>query len=156
MGESMKSKITVSIDSEVLEKAKKQMPNISEFFNECLIQYLGLADGIYPTADANDIVNDIGKSQAKLFILNQNYDYEKAKKEVEDEKINRALRKLWNEYRKNMVVDDQQMAEALEVLPVYAERLEDMLDFAYANQDELGLNFTWSKLYELYESEEVE
>lgn len=152
----MKSKITVSIDSEVLEKAKKQMPNISEFFNECLIQYLGLADGIYPTADANDIVNDIGKSQAKLFILNQNYDYEKAKKEVEDEKINRALRKLWNEYRKNMVVDDQQMAEALEVLPVYAERLEDMLDFAYANQDELGLNFTWSKLYELYESEEVE
>lgn len=151
----MKSKITVSIDSEVLEKAKKQMPNISEFFNECLIQYLGLADGIYPTADANDIVNDIGKSQAKLFILNQNYDYEKAKKEVEDEKINRALRKLWNEYRKNMVVDDQQMAEALEVLPVYAERLEDMLDFAYANQDELGLNFTWSKLYELYENEEV-
>ena len=103
----------------------------------------------------NDIVNDIGKSQAKLFILNQNYDYEKAKKEVEDEKINRALRKLWNEYRKNMVVDDQQMAEALEVLPVYAERLEDMLDFAYANQDELGLNFTWSKLYELYENEEV-
>lgn len=152
----MKSKITVSIDSEVLEKAKKQMPNISEFFNECLIQYLGLADGIYPTADANDIVNDIGKSQAKLFILNQNYDYEKAQKDVEEEKINSALRKLWNEYRKNMVVDDQQMAEALEVLPVYAERLEDMLDFAYANQDELGLNFTWSKLYELYESEEVE
>ena len=152
----MKSKITVSIDSEVLEKAKKQMPNISEFFNECLIQYLGLADGIYPTADANDIVNDIGKSQAKLFILNQNYDYEKAQQEVEDEKVNRALRKLWNEYRKNMVVDDQQMAEALEVLPVYAERLEDMLDFAYANQDELGLNFTWSKLCELYENEEVE
>ena len=152
----MKSKITVSIDSEVLEKAKKQMPNISEFFNECLIQYLGLADGIYPTADANDIVNDIGKSQAKLFILNQNYDYEKAQKDVEDEKINRALRKLWNEYRKNMVVDDQQMAEALEVLPVYAERLEDMLDFAYANQDELGLNFTWSKLCELYENEEAE
>ena len=152
----MKSKITVSIDSEVLEKAKKQMPNISEFFNECLKQYLGLADGIYPTAEANDIVNDISKSQAKLFILNQNYDYEKAQKEVEDEKVNRALRKLWNEYRKNMIADEQSMSEALEVLPVDAETLEDILDFAYANQDELGLNFTWSKLYELYESEEVE
>jgi hypothetical protein len=156
MGESMKSKITVSIDSEVLEKAKKQMPNISEFFNECLIQYLGLADGIYPTADANDIVNDIGKSQAKLFILNQNYDYEKAKRDVQDEKVNRALRKLWNEYRKNMIVDEQSMSEALEILPVGAETLEDMLDFAYANQEELGLNFTWSKLYELYENEEEE
>ena len=152
----MKSKITVSIDSEVLEKAKKQMPNISEFFNECLKQYLGLADGIYPTAEANDIVNDISKSQAKLFILNQNYDYEKAQKEVEDEKVNRALRKLWNEYRKNMIADEQSMSEALEVLPVTAETLEDILDFAYANQDELGLNFTWNKLYELYENEEVE
>ena len=152
----MKSKITVSIDSEVLEKAKKQMPNISEFLNECLKQYLGLADGIYPTAEANDIVNDISKSQAKLFILNQNYDYEKAQKEVEDEKVNRALRKLWNEYRKNMIADEQSMSEALEVLPVDAETLEDILDFAYANQDELGLNFTWSKLYELYENEEGE
>ena len=152
----MKSKITVSIDSEVLEKAKKQMPNISEFLNECLKQYLGLADGIYPTAEANDIVNDISKSQAKLFILNQNYDYEKAQKEVEDEKVNRALRKLWNEYRKNMIADEQSMSEALEILPVDAETLEDILDFAYANQDELGLNFTWSKLYELYEKEEVE
>ena len=152
----MKSKITVSIDSKVLEKAKKQMPNISEFFNECLKQYLGLADGIYPTAEANDIVNDISKSQAKLFILNQNYDYEKAQKEVEDEKVNRALRKLWNEYSKNLFADEQSMSEALEVLPVTAETLEDILDFAYANQDELGLNFTWSKLYELYESEEAE
>lgn len=152
----MKNKITVSIDSEILEKAKKQMPNISEFFNECLKQYLGLADGIYPTADAKDIIDDISKSQAKLFILNQNYDYEKARKEVEDEKVNRALRKLWNEYRKNMIVDEQSMSEALEILPVGAETLEDMLDFAYVNQEELGLNFTWSKLYELYENEGVE
>ena len=152
----MKNKITVSIDSEILEKAKKQMPNISEFFNECLKQYLGLADGIYPTADAKDIIDDISKSQAKLFILNQNYDYEKAKKDVHDEKVNRALRKLWNEYRKNMIVDEQSMSEALEILPVCAETLEDMLDFAYVNQEELGLNFTWSKLYELYENEGVE
>ena len=150
----MKNKITVSIDSEILEKAKKQMPNISEFFNECLKQYLGLADGIYPTADAKDIIDDISKSQAKLFILNQNYDYEKAKKDVHDEKVNRTLRKLWNEYRKNMIVDEQSMSEALEILPVGAETLEDMLDFAYVNQEELGLNFTWSKLYELYEKEE--
>ena len=151
----MKSKITVSIDDEVLEKAKKQMPNISEFFNECLKQYLGLADGIYPTANAKEVVDDIAKSQVKLFILNQNYDYEKAQKDIEDEKVNRVLRKLWNEYRKNLTVDEQLMSEALEVLPADAETLEDMLDFAYVNQKELGLNFTWVKLCELYETEEV-
>jgi len=152
----MKDKITISIDSEVLKKAKKQIPNISEFLNECLKQYLGMADGSFPTANARDVVDDIGKSQAKLFILNQNFDYENAQKRMEDEKINRALRKLWHEYRKNIYADDDTLSEAMEVLPVDKDTLEDMLDFAYENQELLGLNFTWSKLCELYENEEVE
>ena len=152
----MKDKITISIDSEVLKKAKKQMPNISEFLNECLKQYLGMADGSFPTANARDVVDDIGKSQAKLFILNQNFDYENAQKRMEDEKINRALRKLWQEFRKNIYADEDTLSEAMEVLPVDKDTLEDMLDFAYANQELLGLNFTWSKLCELYENEEVE
>jgi len=151
-----KIRTTLTIEKEIYENARKHIPNISEFLEECLKQYLGLADGIYPTANVKDIVDDIAKSQAKLFILNQNYDYEKAQKEVEDEKVNRPLRKLWNEYRKSLIADEQLMSEALEVLPTDAETLEDMLDFAYVNQEELGLNFTWSKLKELYEEEEVE
>lgn len=151
-----KKDLTVTIDQEVLEKAKKQIPNISEFLNECLKQYLGLADGIYPTANVQDITNKIGRLQAELFILNKNYDYEKAQKEMEDEKINRALRGIWNEYRKHLDVDDELMSETLRVLPLDdAERLEDMLDFAYENQEELGLNFTWERLCELYEKEAV-
>ena len=152
----MKSKITVSIDDEVLKKAKKQMPNISEFLNECLKQYLGLADGIFPTADANDIVNDIAKSQAKLFILNQNFDYENAQKKMEEEKLNKALRGVWFEYSKTLLPEGDAFENALSVLNVDAETLEDMLDFADMNRDELGLNFTWSKLCEMYENEEVE
>ena len=152
----MKSKITISIDDEVLKKAKKQMPNISEFLNECLKQYLGLADGIFPTADVNDIVKDIAKSQAKLFIINQNYDYEKAQKEIEDEKLNKALRGVWFEYSKTLLPEGDTFENALSVLNVDAETLEDMLDFADMNRDELGLNFTWNKLCELYENEEVE
>ena len=152
----MKDKITISIDSEVLKKTKKQMPNISEFLNECLKQYLGMADGSFPTANARDVVDDIGKSQAKLFIMNQNFDYENAQKRMENEKVNRALRKLWNEYRKTLTPEGQAFDEALNMLDVDSETLEDMLDFAYANQELLGLNFTWSKLCELYENEEVE
>jgi hypothetical protein len=151
-----KIRTTLTIEKEIYENARKHIPNISEFLEECLKQYLGLADGIYPTANVKDLVDDIAKSQAKLFILNQNYDYEKAQKEVEDEKVNRPLRKLWNEYRKSLIADEQLMSEALEVLPTDAETLEDMLDFAYVNQEELGLNFTWNKLCELYETEEVE
>lgn len=152
----MKDKITISIDSEVLKKAKKQMPNISEFLNECLKQYLGMADGSFPTANARDVVDDIGKSQAKLFILNQNFDYENAQKRMEDEKVNRVLRTVWQEYSKTFLPEGDAFENALSVLNVDAETMEDMLDFAYANQELLGLNFTWSKLCELYKNEEVE
>lgn len=149
-----KKDVTLTVEENLLKKAKKQIPNLSAFFEECLKNYMGVLNGLYPTAEYKEMIDEISKIQAKLFILNQNYDYEKAQKEVEDEKVNRALRKLWNEYRKNMIVDEQSMSEALEILPVSAETLEDMLDFAYANHEELGLNFTWSKLYELYEKEE--
>ena len=149
-----KKDVTLTVEENLLKKAKKQIPNLSAFFEECLKNYMGTVNGLYPTAKYKEMLDEIGKIQTNLFLMNQNYDFEKAQKDVEDEKVNRALRKLWNEYRKNMIVDEQSMSEALEVLPTDADTLEDMLDFAYVNQEELGLNFTWSKLYELYEKEE--
>ncbi|MBR3140992.1 MAG: type II toxin-antitoxin system CcdA family antitoxin [Methanobrevibacter sp.] len=149
----MKKKITVSIDEDILEKAKKQMPNISEFFNECLKQYLGLADGIYPTANASDIIENISKSQAKLFILNQSFDVHEKMKLIEDEKINRPFRALWNDYKRRLKFNTELMQDVLKVVNVDEETLEDVLDFAYFNQDELSLNFSWEEVYEKYQKE---
>lgn len=151
-----KKKITVSIDSEILEKAKKQMPNISEFFNECLKQYLGLADGIYPTAKASDIIESISKSQAELHILNESINVHKRMKLIEDEQINRPFRALWNDYRRRLNINQELMQDVLKVVNVDAETLEDILDFAYVNQESLSLNFSWEELYEKYKKEEVE
>lgn len=149
----MKKKITVSIDEDILEKAKKQMPNISEFFNECLKQYLGLADGIYPTANASDIIENISKSQAELFILNQSFDVHEKMKLIEDEKINRPFRALWNDYKRRLKFNTELMQDVLKVVNVNEETLEDILDFAYFNQDELSLNFSWEEVYEKYQKE---
>ena len=149
-----KKKITVSIDEKDLEKAKKQMPNISEFFNECLKQYLGLADGIYPTANASDIIESISKSQAKLFILNESFNVHERMKLIEDEKINRPFRALWNDYKRRLTLNQELMQDVLNVVNVDAETLEDVLDFAYVNQEELSLNFSWEEVYEKYKKEE--
>lgn len=149
----MKKKITVSIDEDILEKAKKQMPNISEFFNECLKQYLGLADGIYPTANASDIIENISKSQAELFILNQSFDVHEKMKLIENEKINRPFRALWNDYKRRLKFNTELMQDVLKVVNVDEETLEDVLDFAYFNQDELSLNFSWEEVYEKYQKE---
>ena len=151
-----KIKTTLTIEKEVFEKAKKQIPNLSAFFEECLIQYLGLADGIYPTANDREILDKIGKLQAELYMRNQNFNIHENIRKAEEEKINRALRGAWHEYRKTFRPEGDAFNNALSVLNIDAETLEDMLDFAYVNQEELGLNFTWSKLYELYENEEVE
>ena len=149
-----KKKITVSIDEEILEKAKKQMPNISEFMNECLKQYLGLADGIYPTANASDIIKNISKSQAELFILNESFKVHERMKLIEDEKINRPFRALWNDYKRRSTLNQELMQDVLNVVNVDAETLEDILDFAYVNQAELSLNFSWEEVYEKYQKEE--
>lgn len=149
-----KKKITVSIDSEVLDNAKKQMPNISEFLNECLKQYLGLADGIYPTANATDIIKNISKSQAELFILNESFNVHERMKLIEDEKINRPFRALWNDYKRRLKLNLELMQDVLKVVNVDEETLEDILDFAYTNQDELSLNFSWEEVYEKYQKEE--
>jgi hypothetical protein len=151
-----KKKITVSIDSEVLDNAKKQMPNISEFLNECLKQYLGLADGIYPTANATDIIKNISKSQAELFILNESFNVHERMKPIKDEKINRPFRALWNDYKRRLKLNLELMQDVLKVVNVDEETLEDILDFAYTNQDELSLNFSWEEVYEKYQKEGAE
>ena len=150
-----KKDVTLSIEENLLKNAKKQIPNLSAFFEECLKNYMGIVNGLYPTAKYKEMLDEIGKIQTNLFLMNQNYDFEEAQKRNEEEKINRALRKLWNEYRKTLTPEGQAFDEALNMLDVDSETLEDMLDFAYANQELLGLNFTWSKLCELYENEEV-
>ena len=150
----MKKKITVSIDEEILEKAKKQMPNISEFFNECLKQYLGLADGIYPTAKANDIIETISKSQAELHILNESINVHERMKLIENEQINRPFRALWNDYRRRLTLNHELLQDVLKVVNVDEETMEDILDFAYVNQESLGLNFSWETVYEKYQQEE--
>lgn len=151
-----KKDVTLSIEENLLKNAKKQIPNLSAFFEECLKNYMGTVNGLYPTAKYKEMIDEIGKIQTNLFLMNQNYDFEKAQKEIEDEKLNKALRGVWFEYSKTLLPEGDAFENALTVLNVDAETLEDMLDFADMNRDELGLNFTWSKLCEMYEKEEVE
>ena len=154
-GKSMtKIKATLSIEKEVYEKAKNQIPNISEFVEQCLIKYMGLVDGLYPTAKASDLIETISKSQAELHILNASIDVHERMKLIEDEKINRPFRALWNDYRRRLKLNNELMQDVLNVVNVDAETLEDILDYAYVNQEELGVNFSWELVYEKYLKDE--
>ena len=73
---------------------------------------------------------------------------------IEDEKINRPFRALWNDYKRRLKLNLELMQDVLKVVNVDEETLEDILDFAYTNQEELSLNFSWEEVYEKYQKEE--
>ena len=65
-----KERVNISIDSEILIKAKKHIPNLSGFVEECLKHYFGYADGIFHIGNVNEITDKIGKLQEELFLIN--------------------------------------------------------------------------------------
>lgn len=85
-----KEKATISLDSEVLEKARKQIPNLSGFIEECLKQYLGIGYNLIPTSKMNELVDAISKSQLELYLMNELGNIEEAKEKAAKQEINLA------------------------------------------------------------------
>ena len=132
-----KIRTTLTIEEEVYEKAKKSIPNLSEFLEECLKHYFGYADGTFPIGNINEITEKIGKLQVDLFLINQNYDMETAMKEAENFEKDKAWRFLWNDYRIRLIPDEQLLQNAVEVLSIDSETLEDLLDELFEVKDEV-------------------
>lgn len=142
-----KERVNISIDTELMEKARKNIPNLSSFIEECLKHYFGYADGTFPIGNINDITEKIGKLQVDLFLINQNYDMETAMKEAKKFEKDKAWRFLWNDYRIRLIPDEQLLAEAEEKLQMHSETLEDLLDELYEVKDEVDTE-EWDNVYE--------
>ena len=136
-----KKSLKISIEEEILEKAKKQIPNISGFVEESLKHYLGYADGIFPVGNVNEINDMIGKLQLEMFLINQNYDVEESIKEAENEEKNRAWRFLWNDYISRLIPNEKLLEKAIEVLGMNGEELEEILDWVYITDVEVDTNY---------------
>jgi hypothetical protein len=142
-----KKTIGLSIDENILQKAKDTIPNLSEFFEECLKHYFGYADGTFPIGNINDITDKIGKLQVELFLINENYDVEESRQEAKKFEEDKAWRFLWNDYRIRLIPDEQLLAEAEEKLQMHGETLEDLLDELYEVKDDVDTE-EWDKVYE--------
>lgn len=145
-----KKQLILTIDEEVVEMAKKHMPNISEFVENCLKHHLGLANGTYPIASDLDILDQISKLQVQLFILNENFDIEEGRREAEEFEKGKAWRFLWNDYFRRLIPDKQLMATAVEVLGVDEDTLEDILDEVYEVKDSIDTE-DWNAVKEWYD-----
>ena len=144
-----KERVNISIDSELLIKAKKHIPNLSGFVEECLNHYFGYADGIFPIGNVNEITDKIGKLQVELFLINQNYDAEESRKKTENIKKDKAWRFLWNDYRPRLIPDETLLAKAVELLGKDEEELEDILDWVYITDVKVDTN-SWQEVLKAY------
>ncbi len=148
--ESMSKKsLKISIEEEVLEKAKKHIPNLSGFVEECLKHYFGYADGIFPIGNVNEITDKIGRLQVELFLINQNYDAEESRKNAENEERDKAWRFLWNDFKPSLIPDETLLEKAIEVLGINGEELEDILDWIYITDIKVDTN-SWQEVLKAY------
>ena len=144
-----KERVNISIASEILIKAKKHIPNLSGFVEECLKHYFGYADGIFPIGNVNEITDKIGKLQVELFLINQNYDAEESMKNAANEEKDKAWRFLWNDFRPTLIPDETLLEKAIETLEMNKEELEDILDWVYLTDVKVDTN-SWQEVLKAY------
>ena len=150
-----KERVNISIDSEILIKAKKHIPNLSGFVEECLKHYFGYADGIFPIGNVNEITDKIGKLQVELFLINQNYDAEESMKNAANEEKDKAWRFLWNDFRPTLIPDETLLEKAIETLEMNKEELEDILDWVYLTDVKVDTN-SWQEVLKAYNENKEE
>ena len=138
-----KERVNISIDGELLIKAKKHIPNLSGK------HYFGYADGIFPIGNVNEITDKIGKLQVELFLINQNYDAEESMKNAANEEKDKAWRFLWNDFRPTLIPDETLLEKAIETLEMNKEELEDILDWVYLTDVKVDTN-SWQEVLKAY------
>ena len=144
-----KKSLKISIEEEVLEKAKKHIPNLSGFVEECLKHYFGYADAIFPIGNVNEITDKIGRLQVELFLINQNYDVEESRKNAENEERDKAWRFLWNDFKPSLIPDETLLEKAIDILGINGEELEDILDWVYITDVKVDTN-SWQEVLKAY------
>ena len=147
----MKKQLILTIEEEVVDKAKQTIPNISGFVEECLKQYLGIGNNLILTSKMNELVETISKCQLELYLMNERGNIEEAKKKAEQEEINIAWRRLYTTYRDQRVINQDYLKHASEILNVPGEELRDIVEvcYAFSRNDKIDVT-SWSEVYEQY------
>ena len=148
-----KERLTLSIEENLLAKSKEVIPNLSQFFEECLAKRIGWGDETYfPVHTAEEELDKIGKSMVNLHIMTEKNDMFKRHQELENQKLDLVWREVYNKFRNNSEIDLSYLSEASELLGVTTEVLSDVLYIAENEKDfkEKQKFNTWKSSYEKY------
>ena len=146
-----KTKTTLSIDADLLEKSKKHIPNLSAFVEICLKQYLGIGNNLTPTSKMYELVETISKCQLELHLMNEREHIQEAKDKAAKQEINLSWRHLYTEYRDTRTINQDKLKHAVEILGVPEEELIDIVEVCFVFSRRDGVDVTeWLDVYETY------
>ena len=147
----MKKQLILTIDEEVVEKAKKQIPNISAFVEDCIKNYLGIGNGLINTSNIHELNETISKCQLELYLMNEKGNIKEAKEKAAKQQINLAWRRLYATYRDTRTIDETLLNNASEILKVDKVELSDIVEVCYAFSRNSDIDVTeWVEVYAEY------
>ena len=147
-----KKNFTITLEEDLLAKAKRQIPNMSQFFENCLTAYLGMDNqSLFYTSDAQEAIDTIRNAQTALYLLTERNNIEENIKEAEQEEIRLAWMRLYAEYRDQRTINKDYLKHASEILDVPGEELTDIVEVCYVYNRNDSVDVTdWSAVYEAY------
>ena len=146
-----KKQLILTIDEDVVDKAKKQIPNISACVEKWLKQYLGIANNLIPTSKMHELIDTISKCQLELHIMTEQKNIEEMKQQAKLEEINFAWRKVYTEYRDTRTFNQGKLKHTANTLNVSAEELKDIVEVLFTYRDSADVDVTdWFEVYKEY------
>ena len=143
---------TINIDSKVLSRAKREIPNISVFIEDCLKVYLDITDNDDNVSLMQDELNKIKDARLKLHLLSEVQDNDGEIQLYDKDKINRAWSSIWRTYRTHQYFNNINMQSACTILNRTENELKDIMDTLLYNTDsqELIQCDEWDYALKLY------
>lgn len=151
-----KKRIDISIEEEVLEKARKSIPNLSAFIEECLKNYLGIDHPLIPTHTLTELNETIARAQLEIHLLNEKTRSQEHKEEAEKFLIDKTWRLTFREYYQMKGLPDEKIKESAETLGVTAEEFKELLQLVsiFRNDTDVDLD-EWDVVLEAFRNDKI-
>ena len=132
-----KKNLTLTIEENLLDEGKKHIPNLSSFFEEVLIHYLGYGEEVqFKVLDAEKELDKIREAQLNLFLLARDTNIDAKKRENEVKKKKKKWRVMVNEYIDTLTYDADAIGELSKLSEASSKTIEDMLDYCFMHQED--------------------
>ena len=150
-----KKSLKVSIEEDVLDKAKGEINNLSLFVEEAFRFYLGMNNVDYRVKELElkKLSGEIENKQFQRYLIEKSLTDKKNSEKLFIEEKNRRWRKLWNYYYLYRTYDFEKMSNAMNILGMSEEELVAIMETLIEYKEEIDFTASdkWEYAFNVYQ-----